>query len=50
MGSEICREKPMKNFKCCLKWVEIGRGEPGINAYGSKNYAEFDFDGPGAQK
>jgi hypothetical protein len=50
MGSEISRENMMKNIKCCLKWVDIGRGESGISASGSKNDAEFDFDGPGAQK
>ena len=50
MGSEINHEKTIKNIKFCLKWVEIGRGELGISASGSKNYAEFDFDGPGAQK
>ena len=50
MGSEIDRKNTMKNITFCLKWVEIGRGELGINASGSKNDAEFDFDGPGAQK
>jgi hypothetical protein len=44
MGSEISRENMMKNIKCCLKWVDIGRGESGISASGSKNDAEFDFD------
>ena len=50
LGSEIDRRKTMKNIKFCLKWVEIGRGEPGISTSGSKNDAEFDFDGPGRQK